>query len=33
MCPIVRTLVEHNPECADLIDPKHPGVTEGAHRA
>jgi predicted GNAT family acetyltransferase len=33
MCPIVRTFIEHNPEYADLIDPKHPGVTKGAHRA
>jgi predicted GNAT family acetyltransferase len=29
MCPIVRTFVEHNPEYADLIDPKHPGVIKG----
>jgi predicted GNAT family acetyltransferase len=27
-CPIVHTFVEHNPEYADLIDPKHPDVTE-----
>lgn len=32
MCPIVRTFIERNPEYADLIDPKHPGVTKGAHR-
>jgi predicted GNAT family acetyltransferase len=32
MCPIVRTFIEHNPEYADLIDPRHPGVTKGAHR-
>jgi predicted GNAT family acetyltransferase len=32
MCPIVRTFIEHNPEYADLIDPKHPGVTKGSHR-
>jgi predicted GNAT family acetyltransferase len=31
MCPIVRTFIEHNREYADLIDPKHPGVTKG-HR-
>jgi predicted GNAT family acetyltransferase len=31
MCPVVRTFIEHNPEYADLIDPKHPGVTKG-HR-
>ena len=31
MCPIVRSFIEHNPEYADLIDPKHPGVTKG-HR-
>jgi predicted GNAT family acetyltransferase len=29
MCPIVRTFTEHNPEYADLIDSKHPGVTKG----
>ncbi|WP_406044046.1 N-acetyltransferase [Micromonospora sp. NBC_00898] len=29
MCPIVRTFIEHNPEYADLIDPEHPGVTQG----
>ena len=28
-CPIVRTFIEHNPEYADLIDPEHPGVTQG----
>lgn len=33
MCPIVRTFIEHNPEYADLIDPKHPGVTRGSHRS
>jgi predicted GNAT family acetyltransferase len=33
MCPIVRTFIEHNPEYADLIDPQHPGVTNGAHRS
>jgi predicted GNAT family acetyltransferase len=32
-CPIVRTFIEHNPEYADLIDPKHPGVSKGSHRA
>jgi predicted GNAT family acetyltransferase len=32
MCLIVRTFIEHNPEYADLIDPKHPGVTKGSHR-
>lgn len=31
MCPIVRTFIDHNPEYAGLIDPKHPGVTTG-HR-
>ena len=31
MCPIVRTFIDHNPEYADLIDPEHPGVTQG-HR-
>ena len=33
MCPIVRTFIEHNPEYADLIDPKHPGAAKGTHRA
>jgi predicted GNAT family acetyltransferase len=33
MCPIVHTFIEHNPEYADLIDPKHPGATKEAHRA
>ena len=33
MCPIVRTFIEHNPEYADLVDPKHPGVTKGWHRS
>lgn len=32
MCPIVRTFIEHNPEYADLIDPKHPGVSRPSHR-
>jgi predicted GNAT family acetyltransferase len=31
MCPIVQTFIEHNPEYADLIDPKHPGAAKG-HR-
>ncbi|SDL05072.1 Predicted acetyltransferase, GNAT superfamily [Arthrobacter sp. ov407] len=33
MCPIVRTFIEHNPEYADLIDPKHPGVSRGSRRS
>jgi predicted GNAT family acetyltransferase len=33
MCPIVRTFIEHNPEYADLIDPKHPGVTKGSRQS
>jgi predicted GNAT family acetyltransferase len=33
MCPIVRTFIEHNPEYADLIDSKRPGVTKGSHRS
>ncbi|MBP2708335.1 N-acetyltransferase [Microbispora sp. RL4-1S] len=33
MCPIVRTFIERNPEYADLIDPKHPGVAKGARPA
>jgi predicted GNAT family acetyltransferase len=28
MCPIVRTFIEHNPEYADLVDSKHPGVAK-----
>ncbi|MEV4813588.1 GNAT family N-acetyltransferase [Micromonospora avicenniae] len=28
LCPIVRTFIEHNPEYAELIDAKHPGVTQ-----
>lgn len=31
MCPVVRTFIDRNPEYADLIDPEHPGVTNG-HR-
>src|SRR3954452_1396325 len=33
MCPVVRTFIEHNPEYADLIDPKYPGVTKGSPRS
>jgi predicted GNAT family acetyltransferase len=33
MCPIVRTFVENNPEYADLVDSKHPGVTKGPHQS
>lgn len=33
MCPIVRTFIENNPEYADLIDSKHPGVTKGPQRS
>lgn len=33
MCPIVRTFIERNPEYADLIDPRHPGVTKESHRS
>ncbi|WP_022887385.1 GNAT family N-acetyltransferase [Glaciibacter superstes] len=33
LCPIVRTFIEHNPEYADLIDPRHPGVTKGSRRS
>lgn len=29
MCPIVHAFIERNPEYADLVDPKHPGVTKG----
>ncbi|OZM80651.1 GNAT family N-acetyltransferase [Pseudonocardia sp. MH-G8] len=31
MCPIVRTFIENNPEYADLVDSKRPGVAKGAH--
>jgi predicted GNAT family acetyltransferase len=33
MCPVVRTFIDHNPDYADLVDPRHPGVIRGAHRA
>jgi predicted GNAT family acetyltransferase len=33
MCPIVRTFIEKNPGYADLIDPKHPGVTKGSRQS
>ncbi|MHA6668539.1 GNAT family N-acetyltransferase [Homoserinimonas sp. A447] len=33
MCPIVRTFIERNPEYADLIDPKHPGVSIASRRS
>jgi uncharacterized protein len=26
MCPIVRSFIDHHPDYADLIDPKHPGL-------
>jgi predicted GNAT family acetyltransferase len=29
MCPVVHAFIEHNPEYADLIDPKYPGVANG----
>lgn len=29
MCPIVRTFIDHHPEYADLIDPEHPGASQG----
>jgi len=28
LCPIVRTFIEYNPEYADLIDTRRPGVTK-----
>ncbi|MFG2949229.1 GNAT family N-acetyltransferase [Streptomyces adustus] len=31
-CPVVRTFIERNPACADLVDPEHPGVGKEAHR-
>ncbi|WP_345764502.1 GNAT family N-acetyltransferase [Diaminobutyricibacter sp. McL0608] len=31
MCPIVWAFIERNPDYADLIDPKLPGVRKGAH--
>jgi predicted GNAT family acetyltransferase len=27
MCPIVRGFIEHHLDYADLVDPKHPGLT------
>jgi predicted GNAT family acetyltransferase len=27
LCPVVRTFIDHNRDYADLVDPKHPGVT------
>ncbi|NEN07847.1 N-acetyltransferase [Diaminobutyricibacter tongyongensis] len=33
MCPIVWAFIERNPEYADLVDPKHPGMPRGAHRS
>lgn len=32
LCPIVRTFIEKNPGYADLVDPRHPGVTKGSNR-
>jgi predicted GNAT family acetyltransferase len=32
LCPIVRTFIEKNPEYADLVDAKHPGVMKVARR-
>ena len=29
MCPVVRTFVDRNPEYADLVDAKYPGVARG----
>ncbi|MEV6849852.1 GNAT family N-acetyltransferase [Actinoplanes sp. NPDC051411] len=29
MCPIVRSFVERHPDYADLVDPRHPGLTGG----
>jgi len=31
MCPVVRRFIDHNHTYADLVDPKHPGVTRGSH--
>jgi predicted GNAT family acetyltransferase len=32
LCPIVLTFTERNPEYADLVDLKHPGVTKVSRR-
>lgn len=32
LCPIVWAFIQRNPEYADLIDPKLPGVPTGSHR-
>ncbi|SCL50096.1 GNAT family N-acetyltransferase [Micromonospora chersina] len=32
MCPIVRGVIDHNPEYADLVDPEHPGAALGHPR-
>jgi predicted GNAT family acetyltransferase len=29
MCPVVHTFIDHNPEYAQLIDTKYPGVAKG----
>ena len=31
MCPIVWAFIERNPEYADLVDPKLPGMPRGLH--
>ncbi len=33
MCPVVRAFIDRNPEYADLIDGRHPGVRDGSHRS
>ena len=27
ICPIVRRMIDHYPQCLDLVDKAHPGVT------
>ena len=31
LCPIVWAFIDRNPDYADLIDPKLPGVPKGPH--
>lgn len=31
LCPVVRTFIDHNPGYSDLVDAKHPGVTQAGH--
>jgi predicted GNAT family acetyltransferase len=31
MCPIVHTFITNNPDYADLVDPRHPGLANGRY--